>query len=94
MSDIKLVPRPLSRLTNDVEAEIVCNSKRVYRCLEKTINLLENLRLLDYFDMLEYERVLKLLREDETATLKTASEFLESLERKYPIRIVYEDIDP
>jgi len=94
MSEIKLMPRPLSKLTNDVEAEIVCNSRRLYRCLEKTVNLLENLRLLDYFDMLEYERVLKLLREDETATLGEVSEFLESLEKKYPIRIVYEDIDP
>jgi len=87
MSEIKLMSRPLGKLFNEPEVEIVCNSKRVYRCLEKTINLLENLRLLDFFDMLEYERVLK---EDETSALK----FLESLERKYPIRIVYEDIDP
>jgi hypothetical protein len=87
MSEIKLTPKPLSRLFNEPEVEIVCNSKRVYRCLEKTINLLENLRLLDFFDMLEYERVLK---EDEASAL----EFLDSLEKKYPIRIVYEDIDP
>jgi hypothetical protein len=87
MSEIKLTSRPLSKLFNEPEAEIVCNSRRVYRCLEKTINLLENLRLLDFFDMLEYERVLK---EDEASAI----DFLDSLERKYPIKIVYEDIDP
>ena len=90
MSDIKLVPRPLSRLTNDVEAEIVCNSKRVYRCLETVMKVLENLRLLDYFDMEKYSELLN----DEFVTEADMSSFLDELEQRYPIRIVYEDIDP
>jgi hypothetical protein len=85
MSEIKLMSRPLSKLLNDVEAEIVCNSKRVYRCLETVVKTLESLRLLDYFDIEKYSEVLN----DDTKMLK----FLYELERKYPIRIVFEDID-
>jgi hypothetical protein len=83
--EIKLTPRHLSRLFNEPEAEIVCNSRRIYRCLETVINTLENLRLLDYFDIEKYNEVI----DDTTKTL----EFLYELERKYPIRIVFEDID-
>ena len=90
MSDIKLISIPISRLFNEPEAEIICNSREIYECLKTVIKVLENLRLLDYFDMEKYSE----LRNDEFVTEADISRFLDELEQRYPIRIVFEDIDP
>jgi len=90
MSEIKLMPRPLSRLFGEPEVEVICNSREIRECLSTVIKVLENIRLLDYFDIERYSE----LRNDEFVTEADISHYLDELQQRYPIRIVFEDIDP
>jgi len=90
MSDLKFTSIPISKLFGEPEVEIICNSREIRECLSTVIKVLENIRLLDYFDAEKYSE----LRNDEFVTEAKILRFLDELEKKYPIRIVYEDIDP
>jgi len=90
MSDLKFTSIPISKLFGEPEVEIICNSREIRECLSTVIKVLENIRLLDYFDAEKYSE----LRNDEFVTEAKILRFLDELEQRYPIRITYEDIDP
>jgi hypothetical protein len=93
---VEFVPRRIARWANSAEAIVRCTTReyeRVHRCVEKVLDTLEILRLLDFFDVMQYVEILRKERiygESE----KVWYDFLKDLESRYPIRIEMEDKDP
>jgi len=89
----EFTPRRIARWLNSPEAVVKCERERTYRCVERVLDALEILRLLDFFDVVQYVEILRRERiygESE----KTWDEFLKDLETRYPIKIEMEDKDP
>ena len=92
--ETEFVPRRIARWVNSPEAIVKCYQKKsIHRCVEKVLDALEILRLLDYFDVLRYVEILKkekIYGESE----KVWYSFLEELEARYPVKIDFVDTDP
>jgi len=89
--ETEFVPRRIARWLNSTEAIIKCRELR--RCVEKVLDALEILRLLDFFDVVQYVEFLKRERIHGESE-KIWQDFLKDLEARYPIKIEMEDKDP
>ena len=90
----KFIPRRIARWLDSPEAVVKCERERPYRCVERVLGTLEILRLLDFFDVVQYVEILRRERifgESE----KVWYDFLNDLQTRYPIKIEMEiDNDP